>query len=125
MGTWAVGSLENDDALDWLSELYQSPDVAKIHAALSRVTEPLEGYAQDRAELTALAAAEVVACWLGHPPPQPRRAGLVDWSRQHLAITPDFVLLAREALVAIRARWSHDAQSEWLACIADLESRLA
>jgi hypothetical protein len=103
MGAWAVGSLENDDALDWLSGLYQRPDVATIHTALSRVMEPLKGHAQDRAEFTALAAAEVVACWLGHPPPQPRRADLVDWSRQHLAITPDFVLLARQALVTINS----------------------
>jgi hypothetical protein len=134
MGAWAVGNLENDDALDWLSELYQSRDAATIHAALSRVMEPLKGCAQDRAEFTALAAAEVVACWLGHPPPQPRRAGLVDWSRRHLAITPDFVLLARQALMTIKTRWSSndcwmkedgDAQTRWLACIADLEGRLA
>jgi hypothetical protein len=34
MGAWGAGAFDNDDALDWLSELGDSPDFALGRAAL-------------------------------------------------------------------------------------------
>ena len=133
MGAWGYGSVENDDALDWLHELYQSCDVSVIRSALSRAVEPHEDFFESRG-FRALAAAEVIAGYLGHPAPGQRCASLADWAREHLSITPDLVSLAREALASTKARWSHedfwvgqgdDARAKWFACIGDLESRLA
>ena len=47
MGAWGIGSFENDEALDWLSDLVASGDASVIESAL--------------------AAADVVAAWNGHP----------------------------------------------------------
>ena len=130
MGSWAIGSLENDTALDWLSELVESPDANIIRITLSRIKEPLPELSKCIALEEARAAAEVVACWLGHPPPEPKRAGLVIWAQQHLVITPEIIALAQDAAVIIMQQWAlldyrNEADmAECLASISNLQNRL-
>ena len=86
MGTWGAGSFQNDWALDWLGGLRESVDASHVRAALSSVVEHggtkhsrpsilerLRGRRRHSDWLTArvaakaLAAAEIVAAWRGHP----------------------------------------------------------
>jgi hypothetical protein len=133
MGSWDSGSFENDTALDWLGELYTSRDAKLVHATLTRVNEPHECFFQIDAEQRALAAAEIVACWLGHPPPEPRRAGLGSWVRDNFKFSADIVDLARQVVdeiknkSALKTAWTKDngeASPKWVDSITDLQRRL-
>jgi Domain of unknown function (DUF4259) len=74
MGTWGVGSFENDDAADW-SALFEGADLETglnlIRDALNFDGASSEGI-RSLAEMMAVAAAEMVATINGHPvPPSP------------------------------------------------------
>ena len=130
MGTWAAGSFENDDALDWLQLLYQTKDFSRVREALSGDFETAPEHLARRA----IAAADLVACSLGHPPRETKRFGLVEWTRGHAsAFDPDLPKLAREAVVMIKVRsklrdcWNggdDSVNADWLDSISDLERRL-
>lgn len=130
MGTWAVGSFESDTALDWLTELYESDNFSLVRAALTGDFER----AEPSSAVKAVAAADLVACSLGHPPLELKRRGLVEWTQQHLEVfTPELLELARGAVRTIKSNsklrdtWkSRDGSvnEAWLASIADLERRL-
>ena len=74
MGVWAVGSFESDTALNWLEKLYDSGDFSLVRTALSADFATAEIHVGREA----IAAADLVACWLGKPPPEQRRKGLVE-----------------------------------------------
>ncbi len=130
MGVWDVGSFESDTALDWLQKVYQNNDFLRIRSALTADFETAEIHVGREA----IAAADLVACSLGKPPPEPRRKGLVVWTREHSdAFTPDLVQLAQRAVAQIKANSAlRDAwkdrdgvvAAEWLDAISDLERRL-
>ena len=76
MGTWAVGSFGNDDAMDWLGDLAElKPDQrpARVLVALETAIDERvgDGYAEADTDCNALAAAEVLATALGRPPAEP------------------------------------------------------
>src|SRR5438309_740308 len=101
MGTWAVGSFESDTALDWLTKIYESGDFSLVRAAL---TGDFESADQDVA-VRAVAAADLVACSLGHPPPEPKRRQLVEWTQKHSEVfTLELLELARNAVRTIKTR---------------------
>ncbi len=130
MGVWDVGSFESDQALDWLEKVYQSRDFTLVRTVLTGDFETAE---PDVAR-EAIAAADLVACSLGHPPPEPRRRGLVEWTRQYSApFTRDLLQLARRAVGGIktssrlRDSWTDRngvVRAEWLDAMTDLEHRL-
>ena len=130
MGTWAVGSFESDTALDWLTQLYKSGDFSMVGIALNGDFEHAEPYVS----AIAVAAADLVACSRGLPPPEPKRRDLVEWTQQHADVfTPELLALARSAVAAIKKKSKlRDAWRErdgttdpaWLASISDLERRL-
>jgi hypothetical protein len=129
MGTWAEGSFENDDALDWLSELYKNPKADLVRTTLERVVgKTKEERAWSGQEAKAVAAAAIVACWLGKDPPEPLRVGLAEWAQQNLKLTPGIVQLARQAVQIIKTdsdlRHLWAAQSKWLRAMDNLEQRL-
>lgn len=66
MGAWAHGSFDNDDAMDWVSELEAAEDFAPIRDALDAALED-EDYVEATEASMGLAAAEVVAALLGRP----------------------------------------------------------
>ena len=130
MGVWAAGSFESDTALDWLGQVYESRDFSLVRTALSGDFATVEIYVARKA----VAAADLVACSRGFPPPEPKRKGLVDWTREHSSkFTPDLLELARGAVATIKTNsqlrdsWKdHEGvvQAEWLDSISDLERRL-
>jgi hypothetical protein len=73
MGTWGVGSFENDYAADWALE-FEGADLTK---GLNLIRDALEFHGagsegiEELAEALAVAAAELVATINGHPVPPP------------------------------------------------------
>jgi Domain of unknown function (DUF4259) len=65
-GAWGVGSFENDDALDWVSELQRASGPQLLVSTLQRVDEKSK-YIEAPDCSVALAAAEVVAAARGKP----------------------------------------------------------
>lgn len=150
MGAWDAGSFQNDSALDWAGGLSESGDVAAVRTTLIRVMEKrrserpsfigrllgrrvTEPYLESRVACEGLAAAEIVAFWLGHPD-QHFPVYLRDWARRHSdACSLEFVALARQAVSIIKTKselkdlWEEGdgiVAPKWHAAIADLEQRL-
>jgi len=97
MGVWAAGSFESDSALDWLGQVYESHNFSLVRTALIGDFATAEIHVARKA----VAAADLVACSRGFPPPEPKRRGLVDWTREHSAeFTPDLLEFARRAVAA-------------------------
>ena len=150
MGAWDADSFQNDTALDWVGDLCEGGDVAAVRTALSRVMEerrsvrpsfigrllgrrPVEPYLEARVASEGLAAAEIVAFWLGHPDPHfPGK--LAEWARRHSdAMSPEFIAFARQAVSTIKTKselkdlWEEGdgiVAPKWHNAIADLERRL-
>ena len=133
VGTWGVGSFENDAAADWLAIL---PDALPRTLSLTFRTviaiEP-DLYLEERDASEGVAAAEVVAAMRGHPGPAAMgRSEVVEWAQEHTDwVHPDLV---REAIAAVervrssselRDLWSNTEHfSRWLAQLEDLLTRL-
>lgn len=148
MGAWAADNFGNDFALDLVLELCQGGTPAVVQTALERIIEdgkprrpsligrlfgrrPAEPYPDADVAMEALAAAEIVACWRGHPPHE-LPEGLGEWIEQHRdAYRPELAQLARQAVVVVKTVselkdcWEEADPTEWYAVIADLERRLA
>src|ERR1039457_986092 len=150
MGTWGVGSFQNDWALDWLGRLRESGDASHVRSALSRVVEQggtkhsppsilerLRGRRRHTDWLTAsvaskaLSAAEVVAASLGHPAAN-LPDGIMAWLQQHSAsFQSDLVPLARQAVGIVKANselkdlWEEGDGTEWKNAVDGLVLRLS
>lgn len=133
MGSWGLGTFENDDALDWLEELKDSPALAPLAFAFESVLESGEGGNIEIPEASiALAAAEVLAALLGNPGgelPEEIRGWLVG---KEDAIAPDLVERAREAITRVsdysellEAIEESDDAADWKHEIVDLLVRLS
>jgi len=81
MGTWGMGTLENDDAADWLDELQSSNDGAVLQSTLEEHTTT-EGYLEAPEGVHILCAGEIIAALLGQPAPD-LPAGAGDWVQEH------------------------------------------
>ncbi len=133
MGAWGSGSFENDDAMDWTSDLSASLDWSAVRAALDDVL----GYGPDdylgsTEASVAVAAAEVIAAAMGAP------AGdlpeeVTTWVATHRRnVVPEHAQNASRAVERVVADselvelWEEsDEMSEWQASVADLQRRLA
>ena len=130
MGAWGVKTFENDDALDWVSELEQAEDHSLIEETLKVVTERGDEYLEAPEACMALAAAEVVAALnKASSPDLPEE--VKQWISQHrlgnLRLTP----LALKAVQRIKTNselkelWDEsDSAAEWQEVIRSLETRL-
>jgi len=149
MGTWGAGNFENDHARDWLANLHESGNASLIRIALGRVVEHggtkhssasiierLFGRSRRTDWLTAgvssqaLAAAEIVAAWLGHPSPK-LPEDLKKWLQQHTSsFQPDLVPLAVKSVSIVKTNselkdlWEEGDAATWRSVVADLEQRL-
>lgn len=66
MGTWELGSFENDHAMDWVAELESYSDNGPIINALNTLIDRADDYPQPLDCSVAIAAAEVIAAQLGN-----------------------------------------------------------
>lgn len=128
MGAWGVGSLENDDASDWVDELADANDFEVGWRAFDAVNAD---YVEAPEASVALAAAEVVAAALGQP-----AASLPDevttWVDDHHGIfTRDDARRALAAVDRVIAEeselvelWNDAGDDKWALAVSHLRARL-
>lgn len=131
MGAWGTGVFDNDDALDWVSEL-ETEGLQAAGGAVQTVLEGAPNYLEAPECAAALAAAEVIAALRGRPaadlPPEVRT-----WISRHSDAAPgeDLTQNARRAVALVMEGselaelWAEsDEVSQWRAAVADLQARL-
>lgn len=132
MAVHAADSFGNDEALDWLNDLFDERDIYFIHNTLEIIVDSAPGDKPDSWDCCcALAAAEMVAAACGKPASTlPEEAK--DWLEAYEFEADDEALeLARKAVDRIekdswlREAWERSGLSaQWYHAVADLKSRL-
>jgi Domain of unknown function (DUF4259) len=102
VGAWGTGSLENDDAADWVAQLgtLAPDDLKKIF--IRAADDP--AYLEAAAASIAVAAAEVVAALNGAPAVGTPRE-IVEWTKKHpQCLSPELKEVASRALDRVRRK---------------------
>ncbi len=134
MGAWGLGSFDNDDAADWVLDLFDGDSLAPARDAISAVLGA-QGYIEAPEAGAALAAAEVIAAALGRPTATAQaQEGVQAWvARVRPEVEPALAADARRAVARIlgedselRELWEEtDDYADWRAGVAALDQRLA
>ena len=129
MGTWGMGTFEDDDALDWLHDL-EEQGLPILERALSM---QLPEYLSAPDGQVLLAAAEVVAAMKGSPADDLPDA-IDDWLRvQHAGAAHRLAPLAAQRVERVLGQhselndlWKENDEEypEWRAYVLDLRRRL-
>ena len=130
MAAWGHFNFDNDAATDFAGEFLDTGSEVTLLEALVPAAEE-EGYLETPVAAAALAAAEIVAAWRGHPGPD-FLPGLLD-KVQHLDVSDEDELtdLARRAVQAVvqeselRELWEDQDLIAWEAAQQNLLDRLA
>lgn len=135
MGTWDVGTFDNDIAGDWAWELETQPDTGFVSATLARVHDAGSDYLEADTACEGLAAAEVVARLRGNWGARNAYTESVDnWVASHpRQPSPELVAQAVAAIDRVLAEpsellelWSDsDEFARWRAAVLDLRQRVA
>lgn len=132
MGAWGIGSFDNDSAMDWVIDLEKSSDTALLREVLGpweRDSDYLNGGDGDMG----LAAAEVVAAWLGRPALElPEEVALWVEGHKDLDLTPfigQAILMIDRVLSdqsELNELWAENMEKypSWKAGVLDLRKRL-
>lgn len=132
MGAWGIRSLENDEALDWISGLEAAPDGAAVVAALTEVLDDGKFVSAPDGAI-AVAAAELVAAGVGRPLSGTDGARISALAARIAGLDRELDL-ARRALAGVADptrselhEQHHEGEdgAAWDATIADLGERLA
>ena len=133
MGTWGIGSFENDDAADFMIDVLDSGDLSLIRETLDNVLTSTE-YVEAPDATLAIVAAEIVAAARGRPTlAAQQEPGLADWlAHVRPSIDADLVRQARDALARILAEnselrelWEEtDEAPAWRAVVDELATQL-
>lgn len=104
VGSWDVGSFDNDMAVDWTYGLENAEDLSYVEAALDAVLEADDDELDAAKGECAIAAADVVARLLGNFGVENSYTETADtWVRaHHLRPPPELVKKARAALARTR-----------------------
>lgn len=133
MGTWGIGSFENDDAADFMIDLLDSGDLSLVREVLDNVLTSTE-YVEAPDATLAIVGAEIVAAARGRPTlAAQQEEGLADWvARIRPTVDADLTARARESLTRIladhselRELWEEtDDAKAWQATVMDLGKHL-
>ena len=133
MGTWGIGSFENDDAADFMIDLLDSGDLSLIREVLDNVLTSTE-YVEAPDATLAIVAAEIVAAARGRPTlAAQQEEGLADWlARVRPSTDASLLAQARDALTRILAEnselhelWEEaDNAHDWRAIVVELGQHL-
>ena len=133
MGTWGIGSFENDDAADFMIDALKSGDLSLLGEVFDNVLTSTE-YVEAPDATVAIVAAEIVAAAQGRPTPAAQQEdGLAEWlARIRPTIDAALATQARDALARILAEHSElrelwedtDDFHEWQASIIELGQHL-
>ncbi len=133
MGAWGVEAFENDDAVDFASEVKATKDLSVIEQALEAVLSTPE-YLEASVSSVGLAAADIVARVRGQFGQQDSyTAGVDAWVRtRSLPVDERMVTKARAVVERVRIEpsellelWSEGDPAEWLAVLDALKERLS
>ena len=91
----ALHNFDNDDAADFLADFADDPSEVQLLEALITAAEE-ESYLERDAAAAALAAAEIVAAWLGSPAP--------DFPADQLALTDELDVNDEDELTDLARR---------------------
>lgn len=131
MGSWGVGSFENDGACDWLYELEKVKNLGLIEQAIGRAMA--QDYVDSNIGEEAVAAGEVLAVLLGRSGSKIPET-VTKWAEAHPQEVS--VSLREQARLALQRIDSQNSElqelwgetglfGDWQAVIADLHQRLA
>jgi Domain of unknown function (DUF4259) len=131
MGTWGVGTFENDEASDWVYELEKSRDLSVLRSTIDALRDAT-GYLEAPTCVNALAAAEVVAALVGKPASD-LPENVTSWVKSNAKL--DAKELRAPAVAAIdkiladselKELWGESGEAEnWEATVRDLRGRLS
>jgi hypothetical protein len=127
---WDSGSFANDDADDFLAELEVAGSLAVAREALKVAAAAGDEYLEIPEAARAIVAAEAVAALSGAPA-RPLPGSIRTWLDQGPGpLSDNLRALALDALERVRTEselqevWEEAGATEWLAALAELESRL-
>ena len=133
MGTWGIGSFENDDAADFVYEIEGAPTVATLRRALDHATGQIAAgdYLEAPVCASAVAAAEFLAALKNRDPSALSPSGQDVFSQFEARPSEDDLNLAR----AVVERVMKDSElaelfaesgnlDDWLAAMEALRARL-
>jgi Domain of unknown function (DUF4259) len=132
MGAWGYSAFENDDALDWVTELERSDSTAILVEAFDVILE-LEGdYVELPEASIAIAAAEVLAGLMGQADPSLPEVVRAWIERQKQEeVDAAVVEKARRAINVVLADselqgvWEDAGNLDWKVCVEGLMRRLS
>ncbi|MCH7669566.1 MAG: DUF4259 domain-containing protein [Acidobacteria bacterium] len=130
MGTWGTGPFENDDAVDWVSELYDGGGIDTCREALRAAT--VEGYLEMYVGAAAIAAAEIIAAAVGRASSD-LPGEFFEWLIDNDDVpTSADITLARNAVERISGEdsevadlWQDARDASWASRVEELLVRLA
>jgi hypothetical protein len=132
-GVWGYGTFDNDDALDWLSELESTSGTQLLEATVRQVDTRAK-YVEAPTCSIALAAAEVIAAASGHAGKNLPTEVTVWIKRVRPAVSAPLLAEARASVKMcrgpknseLRELWQESKDEKlWLEDTADLLARLA
>lgn len=143
MGAWGLGSFENDDAMDWMSDFAEVQDMNLINATFDIVIENAGSYIEAPEASNALAAAEIIAAIKGNihkdfpdyylNKSEEIEAELIDFDKLKTGLIEDVSQKALQVVRLIKENenselkqlWQDtDEFSDWLNDVNELEKRL-
>ncbi|HEX8350847.1 MAG TPA: DUF4259 domain-containing protein [Hymenobacter sp.] len=130
MAAWGPYNFDNDDATDFAGEFMENGSEVQLLEALVAAAEE-EDYLDVEVASHALAAAEIVAAWRGHPGTDFLPGLLAKVQHMGISDEDELVELAQQAVEAVlknsepRDLWTEAKQLEaWEAAQKDLLARL-
>jgi hypothetical protein len=134
MGSWGVGTFDNDAACDWATKLEAAQDLSAVRQAIGRALSVGDAYLDANVACEALAACEVIARLKDNwGPLNPYTKRIDSWVASHhvtpqlglvqAAVSPiDRVLAQPSELLEL---WSEgDDYENWLESVRDLRNRV-
>lgn len=104
MGTWGIGTFENDTACDFAGEVADGGGFASLEKALDRVEAVGGGYLEASDAAEALAAADIIARLRGNPGEQTAYTETIDqWVGRQPSPPQELVEKARRCVSRILA----------------------
>ncbi len=135
MGTWGVGTVDNDTAVDWMYGLGEVPDMSLIEGTLDRSLASADGTLRAADAEEGIAAAEAVARLLGNFGIRNEYTQPMDDWVSWMPEKPSLELLTKARRIVARVQqkpselldaWAESGKMEaWSRSLADLMFRLA
>jgi hypothetical protein len=130
MGTWGIGSFDNDGAVDWIMDFAEEQSLAKLHSAFRMVSDE-NGTIESIDAEEAIVAAEVCAALRGNVSIDFPDEELVEITREPLLIPNELITTSIKCINSILSKselkelWEETADFDnWNEDMKELRDRL-